>query len=302
MFADCRLGKGVPTADILAVVDDIASSLNNMAAFISVTRLKAQDDQTYTHSVAVCALMISLGRELGYPPETVRDLGLAGLLHDIGKSTISPDILLKAGPLDEAETIEMRCHPVRGRDILTAATGVPAVALDVCLHHHERLDGKGYPFGLEAEAITAVTRMASICDAYDALTSIRPHATRKSSLEAVTEMESADGQFDRALLFRFMGSIGVYPAGKLVRIMGDRLAITMPRDQNSLGPVFRTFYSTVDTRFFRHQDFILTEGLANGTTVIAEEPDSWFAEPWAPMAARIMAGGNAANPTMQPAD
>ncbi|MES2272368.1 MAG: HD-GYP domain-containing protein [Pseudomonadota bacterium] len=290
MFADCRLGKGVPTDDILAVVDDIADSLNNIAAFISVTRLKAQDDQTYTNSVAVCALMISLARELGYPAAAVRDLGMAGLLHDVGKSTISQDILLKAGPLNEAETIEMRRHPAQGYDILAATTGLPPVALDVCLHHHERLDGLGYPFGLKAEAISTATRMASICDVYDAITSIRPYAPGKSPLEAVTEMETADGHFDRALLFQFMGSIGVYPAGKLVRILGDRLAVTLPHNHNGIGPVFRTFYSTVDTRFLRHQDVILTEDLADGTTVIAEDPGSWFSEPWATMAARIMAG------------
>jgi putative nucleotidyltransferase with HDIG domain len=290
MFADCRLGKGVPTDDILAVVDDIADSLNNIAAFISVTRLKAQDDQTYTHSVAVCALMISFARELGYPAAAVRDLGMAGLLHDIGKSMISPAILLKPGPLTATETIEMRCHPARGHDILLATTGAPPVALDVCLHHHERLDSLGYPFGLKAEAISPETRMASICDVYDAITSIRPYAPGKSPLEAIKEMEAANGHFDRALLFRFMGSIGVYPAGKLVRILGDRLAVTLPHNHNGIGPVFRTFYSTVETRFLRHQDVILTEGIADGTTVIAEDPDSWFSEPWTTMAARIMAG------------
>lgn len=297
MFDDCRLGKGVPTADILAIVDDIANSLNNMAAFISVTRLQAEDDQTYLHSLAVCALMISLARELGYPPAAVRDLGMAGLLHDIGKAAISPDILHKAGPLSEAETIEMRRHPIQGHDILSAANGVPTVALEVCLHHHERMDGSGYPFGLKAESVSLAARMASICDVYEAMTSIRPHATSKSPLEAVTEMESADGQFDRTLLFRFAGSIGVYPAGKLVRIMGDRLAITMPHNHNRMGPVFRIFYSTVDTRFLRHQDLILTEGLADGTTVIAEDPGSWFSEPWATMAARIMAAEGSVSPT-----
>ncbi len=302
MFADCRLGKGVPAADILAVVDDIASSLNNIAAFVSVTRLKAQDDQTYTHSVAVCALMISLARELGYPADEVRNLGMAGLLHDIGKSMVSPDILLKAGPLDDAETIEMRRHPSQGHDILSASVGVPPVALDVCLHHHERLDAQGYPFGLKEDAISTATRMASICDVYDAMTSIRPYSPSKSPLEAVTEMELADGFFDRALLFRFMGSIGVYPAGKLVRIMGDRLAITLPHNHNGMGPVFRTFYSTVETRFLREQDVILSEGLADGTTVIAEDPGSWFSEPWAVMSARIMAGGNAARSGRHPDD
>lgn len=290
MFDDCRLGKGVPTGDILQVVDDIADTLNNIAAFVSVTRLKAQDDQTYTHSLAVCALMISLARELGYPADEVRDLGMAGLLHDVGKSMISPDILLKAGPLNAEEMIEMRSHPAKGHDILSATSGVPPVALDVCLHHHERLDGSGYPFGLKDDSITPAARMASICDVYDAMTSIRPHAVRKTPLEAVTEIEAAEGQFDRKLLFRFMGSIGVYPAGKLVRVMGDRLAITLPHTQNRMGPVFRTFYSTVDTRFFRHQDVILTEDLADGATVIAEDPKSWFSEPWSTMAERILAG------------
>lgn len=297
MFADCRLGKGVPTDDILSVVDDIADVLNNIAAFISVTRLKAQDDLTYTHSVAVCALMISLGRELGYAPPVVRDLGMAGLLHDIGKSMVSPAILLKPGPLTAAETIEMRRHPAQGHEILSATSGVPPVALDVCLHHHERIDGMGYPFGLKAEAISTATRMASICDVYDAITSARPYAPGQSPLEAVTFMESAEGQFDRSLLFRFMGNIGVYPAGKLVRVLGDRLAVTLPHNNTGFGPVFRTFYSTVDTRFLRHEDVILAEGVADGTTVVAEDPASWFSEPWATISARVMAGDRSVTPT-----
>ncbi|HEU0066372.1 MAG TPA: HD-GYP domain-containing protein, partial [Sphingomonas sp.] len=183
MYEDCRLGRDVTTTDILSTVDDIADSLNNMAAFISVTRLKAQDDATYTHSVAVCALMISMARELGLPPEAVHDLGMAGLLHDIGKVSVNPSILLKAEALTDAELAELRRHPTIGHEILSAAQGIPAVALDVCLHHHERPDGSGYPFGLKQDAISQATRMASVCDVYDAMTSIRPYSATKSPLE-----------------------------------------------------------------------------------------------------------------------
>lgn len=100
LFDDCRLGRTIDTADILSTVDDIADVLiHDLSAFIGVTRLKSKDDYTYMHSVAVCALMISLAQEMGEPAKTVCELGMAGLLHDVGKVAIPDDILHKSDPL-----------------------------------------------------------------------------------------------------------------------------------------------------------------------------------------------------------
>ncbi len=291
LFDDCRLGRSVDTHGILSTVDDIADTLvHNMSAFLSVTRLKAKDDYTYTHSVAVCALMISLAREMAVPPETVRELGMAGLLHDIGKVVVPDEVLHKDTPLTPTEWAQVRRHPACGHDILSHIPGVPPVTLDVCLHHHERLDGTGYPFGLKKTGISPAVRMASVCDVYDAMTSARSYKRGMAPLEAITAMDATNGHFDRATLFHLMRSIGVYPTGMLVRLRRDRLAVAMPPHPGGLGPVFRTFYSTVDTRFIRYEDVILGERLSSDDAVTVEEPTAWFSGDWDDMAAVIVAG------------
>lgn len=291
LFDDCRLGRTIDTAAILSMVDDIAGALmDNMPAFLSVTRLKAKDEATYTHSVAVCALMISLAREMAIPSYEVRELGMAGLLHDIGKAIVSDEILHKLTPLTPEEWAQIRRHPTFGHEMLSQTPGLPPVALDVCLHHHERLDGTGYPSGLTEAGISRAVRMASVCDVYDAMTSIRSYKRGMSPLEAVTAMDAADGHFDRAILFRLMRNIGVYPTGKLVRLGGNRLAITLPPHPNGLGSIFRAFYSTIDTKFTRYEDIILSDQMSCDDAVAAEDPTAWFAADWSTMATAIMAG------------
>lgn len=293
LFEDCRLGRAVPTGEILAVVQDISDTLaQNGAAFASVTRLRSKDDGTYTHSVAVCALMISLGHEAGLSAAEVQDLGTAGLLHDIGKVSIDDAILQKAGELTAAEQVEMRRHPSLGHAILTEEPGLPAVALDVCLHHHERLDGSGYPFGLRDEAISQAARIAAICDVYDAMTSDRVYKKGLLPGDALTWMDEADGQFDPALLFRFMRSIGVYPAGRLVRLRSNRLAVILPAGGQNRRPVARAFYATVDNHFTPYEDTLLGDGRGEDQAVSLEDPRKWFAIDWHKMSKSILKGAD----------
>ena len=296
LFDDCRLGRSIQTPQILAVVGDIADTLErNGTAFASVTRLRTKDDYTYTHSVAVCALMISLAREVGAAPDAVRDLGTAGLFHDIGKLQIDEAVLRKADDLTTDERIHIARHPELGHALLSAETDLPAAALDVCLHHHERLDGSGYPFGLHEASITPAARMAAICDVYDAMTSHRPYRKGMSPVEAITGMAAMEGHFDRDLLFRFMRSIGVFPAGKLVRLRSNRLAVVMPTARQDCRPIVRAFYDTVETRFIDCADAVLSDRLNDDEAVSQEDPAIWFSNDWAEMSSRITAGFPRAN-------
>ncbi|EKA49881.1 cyclic di-GMP phosphodiesterase, partial [Pseudomonas aeruginosa ATCC 700888] len=117
----------------------------------SLVRLKTSDEYTYMHSVAVCALMIALARQLELPDPLVREAGLAGLLHDIGKMAVPDPILNKPGKLTDQEFGLVRRHPQNGARMLLDCRQVSALVVDVCLHHHERIDGTGYPFGLAQE-------------------------------------------------------------------------------------------------------------------------------------------------------
>ena len=291
LFEDCRLGRTVAVPQVLNVVRDIADTLeHNSAAFVSITRLKAKDDYTYTHSVAVCALMIILAREAGASPEAVRNLGVAGLLHDIGKLSIDEAILRKTDELDDEERAMIVRHPELGHAALAAEPSLPSVALDVCLHHHERIDGSGYPFGLQGDSITPAVRMAAICDVYDAITTNRPYKKGKSPVEAMTEMEGTSEQFDPDLLFKFMRSIGVFPPGKLVRLRSNRLAIAIPNVSPNNRPVVRVFYDTIGNSFIDYEDVVISDRFSDDQTVRQEHPEAWFTTDWKKMRERIASG------------
>src|SRR5690606_14238117 len=138
-----------------------------------ILRLKNKNEYTYLHSVAVCTLMVNAARYMGKSEAETRDYGMAGLLHDLGKMGIPDAILNKSGRLTDAEFEAVRNHPEHGYQVLRGSPNVPAMALDVCRHHHEKIDGTGYPFGLPADAISLVSRLGAVCDVYDALTSDR---------------------------------------------------------------------------------------------------------------------------------
>lgn len=112
MFQEVRMGKAIPSGEAAVLVEEISSSVTrNPAALLSLVRLKTKDDYTYLHSVAVCALMIALGRQVGVEGETLRSAGMAGLLHDVGKMAIPDAVLNKPGRLTDAEFDLVKSHP-----------------------------------------------------------------------------------------------------------------------------------------------------------------------------------------------
>jgi putative nucleotidyltransferase with HDIG domain len=150
MFSEARMGKAVNVDNAKELVEEISSSvMRNPGALIGLARLKTKDDYTYMHSVAVCALMVALAKQLGLDEHQTREAGVAGLLHDIGKMMVPGDILNKPGKLTDEEFISVKEHPAAGYKMLRDSEGVSEISLDVCLHHHEKIDGTGYPKGLK---------------------------------------------------------------------------------------------------------------------------------------------------------
>lgn len=283
LYDQARLGKIVEAATLVPLVDDIAGSIaRNRSALTSILRMKTKDEYTYVHSVAVAALMINLGREIGgLGDATLRDLGVAGLLHDIGKMSVPAALLGKPGSLTSAEFSVMKTHPERGYELLRRSQGVPEMALDVCLNHHEKVNGSGYPRRLKGAQLTLFARMGAVCDVYDALTSNRPYKTAWTPTQALKEMFSWRGHFDQDILTAFIRSVGIYPVGTLVRLSSGHLGFVIDINAGDLTrPVVRLFHSIAGAGPVPHRDVNLLLDPDGDSILSVEDPDKWGFMDW----------------------
>jgi putative nucleotidyltransferase with HDIG domain len=291
VFDAARLGRRIHADVVAPVVEDIADAVDrNPAMFIDMSRLKAKDEYTYLHSVSVCALMVNLARQIGLEEPAVRSMGLAGLLHDVGKMTVPEAILNKPGRLDDNELALIRAHPQQGHAMLENGAGVTQEVLDVSLLHHERVDGSGYPFGLKGDAISLAARMGAICDVYDALTSDRAYKKGWTPLRAATEMHGWEGHFDRALLFKFLRSIGVVPAGLLVRMRSNRLGIALPDGTKETRSKVRVFHCARERTPLTLEDVFLFGAGGSDQIVSEEDPAHWGFTDWNALSEQLTAG------------
>ena len=278
MFQEARMGKAVDAEQAQALVEEISDSVaRNPGALISLARLKTADDYTYMHSVAVCALMVALARQLGLDEAQTRAAGMAGLLHDLGKAAIPLAILNKPGKLTEEEFAVIKTHPTEGHAILLEGRGVTAEALDVCLHHHEKINGSGYPKGLQGEEISLLAKMGAVCDVYDAITSNRPYKAGWCPAESIKKMaEWADGHFDPRVFQAFVKSLGIYPIGSFVRLESGRLGVVVEQGEKSLlAPRVKVFFSAKANAYIPPELVDLARPGVRDKIAGREDPAKW---------------------------
>lgn len=288
MFREVRMGRTVDPGAMMPLADEITASVDrHPGALISVARLKTADDYTFMHSVAVSALMVALARQLRLSDEECREAAMGGLLHDLGKACMPLDILNKPGRLTDDEFTVMRTHPEEGERLLRGSGLENATVLHMVRHHHEKFDGGGYPARLPAEATPLLTRMSTVCDVYDAITSNRPYKEGWDPGESLRQMASWKGHFDPAVLKAFIGSLGIYPIGTLVRLSSDRLAVVVEQRPGALSsPLVRVFFSARSRTQLLHRDVDLSEPGCGERITGIESPRQWgfreLEKLWAP--------------------
>jgi HD-GYP domain-containing protein (c-di-GMP phosphodiesterase class II) len=222
-----KMGQDLDIHAVKMVIRECVDSiLRNAAAMLWLARIKNSDEYTAEHSLRVAILGIALGKELGLPVYQLEQIGICGMLHDVGKIKVPSEILNKPGALTVEEMRVMQSHAAEGRRLLMSNQQITHAAVDVAYSHHERLDGKGYPRGLDASKIPYFAKIIAVVDSYDAINSDRVYSKGKSSLESLRILyDSANSHFDENMVGCFIRLIGICPVARSASSLAVHLAI-----------------------------------------------------------------------------
>jgi putative nucleotidyltransferase with HDIG domain len=229
LFDDSRSGRLFDsTAARQSVHAVVKSVIRNPSALLWFAQLQKREGYIALHSVNVTVYAVALGRHLGFPEDALTELGLAALLHDVGKLQVPSELLNKAGRLTPEETERVRHHALLGAQALETLIDLPQSVVTVALRHHEALDGSGYPGGSKGDEIDYFSRLVGIVDRYDALTSDRCYRDAVSPQEALKILyKLRDRVLDAELVSQFIRCMGVYPVGTLVELSSGEVGMVI---------------------------------------------------------------------------
>ncbi|MCT7941920.1 HD-GYP domain-containing protein [Shewanella holmiensis] len=245
-------GKAVEVAPFEAVADKmIESVMDDADAFKCISALRTKDAYLLEHSINVAFLLVTFGKHLKLDIDVLRQMAVGGILHDIGKVKVDNKILHKPGKLTPEEFEHMKLHQTYAVEIMDDTQGLSQISKDVCLMHHEKLDGRGYPKGLKGDEIPLHGRMSCIVDIFDALTATRCYKEAMSPAAAFKILISLTPfHLDQALVYEFIRCVGVYPVGSLVQLSDERVGIVWEaKNRDALHPIVKCFYSLKHKRY-----------------------------------------------------
>jgi HD-GYP domain-containing protein (c-di-GMP phosphodiesterase class II) len=246
LFLIARQGEDSPAAvaqvvkQVDAVVEQLVSSfMDDQSAMINISDLQSYDEYTYHHSLSVAVLSIAIGQSMGFNSARLNQLGRCAMMHDIGKTAIPITVLNKPSRLDAKEFTVMKTHSAEGYQyLLRNQIGDRDLWYGV-LSHHEKYDGTGYPNGIKGRKIPLISRVISVADVYDALTSKRPYRTPMQPPEAVEYiMGNVSTAFDYEVVHAFLQKVELYPLGSFVELSNGQLAIVLD-NENPMRPVVK---------------------------------------------------------------
>jgi len=239
-------GKAIEVGPLEDVADKmIESVLDDADAFKCISALRTKDAYLLEHSINVAFLLVTFGKHLRLDREILKQMAVGGMLHDIGKIKVANEILHKPGKLTAEEFEQIKLHQVYAVDIMNETKGLSQVSKDVCLMHHEKLDGRGYPNGLTEQQLPQHGRMSCIVDIFDALTATRCYKEAMSPAAAFKILLSLTPfHLDQTLVYEFIRCVGIYPVGSLVQLSDERVGIVWDsKERDGLHPIVKCFYS-----------------------------------------------------------
>ena len=252
-----------------AFTNNLVSSISrNPNALMCMTKIREKDNYLLEHSLNVAILLATFATHVGLKEAQVQELALSGFLHDVGKIKIPSKILDKPGLLDDQEMTIMRDHVYFSTKFLLEMGISEAIVLTIS-QHRERLDGYGYPGGLRGDEIKQFGRMIAIVDTYDAITADRCYKASVTSKKALQILlQEAPEKYDQKLVSQFVQCIGIFPAGSLVKLSNEKIALVIKQHPlNSANPVVKIFYSVQDKQYLEPKELNLATA-SNGVKIV----------------------------------
>ncbi|WP_024609013.1 HD-GYP domain-containing protein [Pseudoalteromonas sp. TAB23] len=276
-FKDIKAGRDIDITPFRELASGFMDSVfRNQDALACLTQMRQKDAYLLEHSINVSILMGIFAKHLGIEKNIIVELTTGALLHDIGKIKIPDEILNKPGRFTDDEFKIMKMHSLFSKEILEES-GLTGIAVDIAGMHHERLDGKGYPFAKKGDEISQYVRMASIVDVYDALTAERVYKAGMEPIKAFKILkDGCPDSFDPELLNKFIQCIGIHPIGTLVRLSSQKVGlVTESNPSTPLKPIVKTFYSAKHSRYTEIKDIDLANKKTLDTLESAVKPKEY---------------------------
>ncbi|MBK5276740.1 MAG: HD domain-containing protein [Desulfuromonadales bacterium] len=274
---DIERGRIPNSAPIIRVVDRMLGlTMQEPSILVGLTMIKDYDNYTFNHCVNVGILAMALGASLGLDAMSVKSLGIAGELHDIGKTMISKKILNKPGKLSSAEFDEMKRHSELGGKIVREMQGLDPHIAQIVLGHHIHFNRKGYPEWAQKLPFNQLIDIVAVADTYDAITTLRVYQSPVNPHAALNAMLKLSGTFlDGSLVASFIEMMGKYPVGTLVRLDTNEVGIVYrPNPLDEEAPIVKILIENDGTRLSvpREQSLVEQDGSCYASIVAVADP------------------------------
>ena len=278
VLSDVKFGKPLETEGFDDLADGMIDSvLRNHNALACLGRIRQKDNYLMEHSINLAVLMGIFSKAMKIDRETMHQVMVGALLHDIGKIMVPDNILHKPGKLDDDEFARMKQHVVFSRELLKKTPGIHPLTVDVAAQHHERIDGSGYPEGLTGCQICREGKMVAITDVYDAITADRCYHKGLAPTVALKKLLEWSGtHLEENLVHTFIRSMGIYPVGSLVMMESGRLAVVIEAsEKDQTRPIVKVIYHSRLKQYIPVEIIDLSKPISQDSIKSSVDPDKW---------------------------